>query len=138
MKDILTLARSHIAIAFREKESLFWFLVFPLFLLTVLTLIFSQVGQEEDVHFVSTKVFLRQVSFPVKVVVVKTALNPLTLVCSSETICAEDIIQLYAARFSIETAIEQMKGSLGWCDYQCYTPVAFHRFVNLICFAASW
>jgi len=95
-------------------------------------------GKEKIVHFVSTELFLRQAPFPVKVVVVKTASNPLILVCSSETISAEDIIQLYAARFSIETAIEQMKGSLGWCDYQCYTPIAFHRFVNLICFAASW
>jgi hypothetical protein len=95
-------------------------------------------GKEEAVYFVSTELFLRQVPFPVKVVVVKTASNPLILVCSSVTISAEDIIHLYAARFSIETAIEQMKGSLGWSDYQCYTSIAFHRFVNLICFAASW
>ena len=95
-------------------------------------------GKEEVVHFVSTELFLRKIPFPVKVVVVKTASNPLILVCSSETISPEDIIELYAARFSIETAIEQMKRSLGWCDYQCYTSIAFHRFVNLICFAASW
>lgn len=95
-------------------------------------------GKEEIVHFVSTEIFLRQIPFPVKVVTVKTASYPLILVCSSMTISPEDIIQLYAARFSIETAIEQMKGSLGWCDYQCYTFIAFHRFVNLICFAASW
>lgn len=95
-------------------------------------------GKKELVHFVSAEVFLRQIPFTVKIVVVKTASHPLILVCSSSLISAEDIIQLYAARFCIETAIEQMKGPLGLTDYQCYTYIAFHRFVNLVCFAASW
>lgn len=95
-------------------------------------------GKKGVVHFVTAEVFLRQVALAVKVVVVKTASRPLILVCSSNSISAQDIIQLYAARFSIEMAIEQMKGPLGWEDYQCYTYLAFHRFVNLVCFAASW
>lgn len=95
-------------------------------------------GKKELVHFVCTEVFLREIPSMVKIVVVKTASHPLILVCSSVLISAEDIIQLYAARFSIETAIEQMKGPLGLPDYQCYTHIAFHRFVNLVCFAASW
>jgi ABC-2 type transport system permease protein len=51
MKDVLALAKSHVVTALRERVTLFWFLVFPAFLLTILTLIFGQVGQEENVHF---------------------------------------------------------------------------------------
>ena len=59
-------------------------------------------GKKELVHFVSTEVFLRQILFTVRIVVVKTDSHPLILVCSSNLISAEDIIQLYATRFSIE------------------------------------
>jgi hypothetical protein len=95
-------------------------------------------GKKELVHFVSAEVLLREIPFAVKIVVIKTASHPLIVICSSTDLKAEDIIQLYAARFSIETAIEQMKGPLGFSDYQCYTGISFHRFVNLVCFAATW
>jgi len=95
-------------------------------------------GNKEIVHFVSIKVLLREIPFAVKIVVVKTASHPLILICSSTDLEAQAIIELYAARFSIETAIEQMKGPLGFSDYQCYTNISFHRFVNLVCFAATW
>jgi len=94
-------------------------------------------GKKEVVHSVTTEVFLRQVPLAVKVVVVKTAFLHLILVCSSNSISAQDIIQLYAGRFSIETAIEQIKGLLGWEDYQCNIQLAFHQFVNFVCFAGS-
>ena len=51
MKDILFIARAHIATALRERETLFWFLVFPVFLLTILTLIFGQIGGEGEISF---------------------------------------------------------------------------------------
>jgi len=51
MKDVLQLARTHVVTAFRERVTLFWFLIFPLFLLTILTLIFGQLGQEATIHF---------------------------------------------------------------------------------------
>jgi len=51
MKDILTLARAHVLTAFRERETLFWFLIFPLFLLTILSLIFGRMSDGQDVHF---------------------------------------------------------------------------------------
>ena len=51
MKDILFIARAHIAIAFRERETLFWFLIFPVLLLTILTLIFGQMGNEGEISF---------------------------------------------------------------------------------------
>ena len=51
MKDILFIARAHIATAFRERETLFWFLIFPVLLLTILTLIFGQIGKEGEISF---------------------------------------------------------------------------------------
>lgn len=94
-------------------------------------------GKKEVVHSVTTEVFLRQVSLAVKVITVQRASNPLIPVCSLNSVPAKDNIQLYANGFSIETAIEQIKGPLGWKDYQCDTHLAFYRFVNFVCFAGS-
>ncbi len=51
MKGILLIARSHLTTAFRERITLFWFLVFPMFLLVILTLIFGNMGQEGEINF---------------------------------------------------------------------------------------
>ncbi len=51
MKGIFALARAHVIAGIREKDTLFWFLVFPLFLLTILTLIFGRLGQDPEIHF---------------------------------------------------------------------------------------
>lgn len=51
MKDILFIAGTHIVTAVRERDTLFWFLVFPVFLLTILTLVFGQIGQEGEISF---------------------------------------------------------------------------------------
>lgn len=54
MKDILLIAKGHLATAVRERITLFWFLVFPVFLLTILTLIFGQMGNEGSINFAVT------------------------------------------------------------------------------------
>lgn len=51
MKDILFIAKAHIVTALRERITLFWFLIFPAFLLTILSLIFGQVGNEGEINF---------------------------------------------------------------------------------------
>jgi ABC-2 type transport system permease protein len=51
VKDILWIAWAHIVTAVRERVTLFWFLVFPAFLLTILALIFGNVGQEGEISF---------------------------------------------------------------------------------------
>ncbi len=51
MKAVLRIAWSHIVTAVRERVTLFWFLIFPAFLLTVLALIFSNTGQEGEISF---------------------------------------------------------------------------------------
>lgn len=51
MTGILLVARGHLVTAFRERVTLFWFLIFPLFLLAILTLIFGNMGQEGEINF---------------------------------------------------------------------------------------
>ncbi len=51
MNDVFLLARTYVATAIRERVTLFWFLIFPVFLLVVLALIFGRVGQEGEINF---------------------------------------------------------------------------------------
>ena len=51
MKDVLSLALVHLATAVRERITLFWFLIFPVFMLVILSLIFGQIGQEGEISF---------------------------------------------------------------------------------------
>ena len=51
MSGILRVAFAHVATAVRERHTLFWFLIFPIFLLVVLALIFGNVGQEGEINF---------------------------------------------------------------------------------------
>jgi ABC-2 type transport system permease protein len=51
VKDIFLVARTHLVTAFRERITLFWFLVFPVFLLVLLSLIFGRTGREGEINF---------------------------------------------------------------------------------------
>lgn len=51
MIDILWIARNHLVTAVRERITLFWFLIFPVFLLVILSLVFGQMGQEGQISF---------------------------------------------------------------------------------------
>ena len=51
MNDVLLLARTHILTALRERVTLFWFLIFPVFLLVILSLIFGRIGQQGEITF---------------------------------------------------------------------------------------
>jgi len=51
VKGILRVAQAHLLTALREKITLFWFLIFPLFLLAILTLIFGNMGTEGEISF---------------------------------------------------------------------------------------
>jgi ABC-2 type transport system permease protein len=51
VKQILALARAQIVTSLRERVSLFWFLIFPVFLFIVLNLIFSNIGQQGQMNF---------------------------------------------------------------------------------------
>lgn len=51
VRAVLQLARCSLGTALREKETLFWFVVFPLLLLSVLTLVFGHLGEEGTMNF---------------------------------------------------------------------------------------
>jgi len=51
VKAVFRLARLSFVAALREKETLFWFVLFPLLLLSILTLVFGQLGQEGKMNF---------------------------------------------------------------------------------------
>jgi len=51
LKAILLVAREHLITAFRERVTLFWFIVFPAFLLVILTLIFGNMGKQGQISF---------------------------------------------------------------------------------------
>jgi hypothetical protein len=94
-------------------------------------------GTMRLVEYVSMEVYIRHVAFPIKVVVVKTGGKPLILLSTSTQLRAEDIIELYGARFAIEGCIRDLKSEMGWENYQQTTTSGFYRFVNLTCLAYS-
>jgi ABC-2 type transport system permease protein len=49
--DILLVARNHFLIALRERITLFWFLIFPVFLLVILSFVFGGLGEDREVAF---------------------------------------------------------------------------------------
>ncbi len=51
MTGILLVARTHLFTAFRERITLFWVLIFPIFIFTILALIFGRIGQEGEINF---------------------------------------------------------------------------------------
>ncbi len=51
MKGILALARAHVITSLRERVTLFWFIIFPVFLLVILSLIFGNVGKQGGMNF---------------------------------------------------------------------------------------
>lgn len=99
---------------------------------TVTAHLYGKVG---EVSVVVRDVWLRDVSDKVRVVVVEGVHRPILLACTDLTMSARQILELYAARFSLELAIRDLKGFLGLEDYQSTTTLAFCRFVLLGCVA---
>jgi hypothetical protein len=90
-------------------------------------------GKLQDVSVVVRDVWLRDVTEKVRVVVAEGVTRPVLLVCTDLTMTADQILELYAARFSLELAIRDLKGFCGLGDYQATTTLAFCRFVLLSC-----
>ena len=55
------------------------------------------------------------------------------LLSTDLTLCAKQIIEIYAARFALEIGIRDLKQYFGLGDYQCYKFQAIIRFVHLSC-----
>lgn len=92
-------------------------------------------GKVVEVSVVVRNLWLRDVSEKVRVVVVEGVQRPILLVCTDLSMSASQILELYAARFSLELVIRDLKGSCGLGDYQSTTTLAFCRFVLLSCVA---
>jgi hypothetical protein len=92
-------------------------------------------GKLVEVSVVVQDVWLREVTEKVRVVVVEGVKRPLLLACTDLTMTAQQILELYAARFSLELAIRDLKGFFGLGDYQATSTLAFCRFVLLSCVA---
>ena len=92
-------------------------------------------GKLVEVSVVMREVWLRDVTAKVRVVVVEGVERPFLLACTDLTRTAQQILELYAARVSLELAIRDLKGFFGLGDYQATTTLAFCRFVLLSCVA---
>jgi hypothetical protein len=66
-------------------------------------------------------------------VVIEGITVPVIFVCTDLTLNAAQIRELYAARFSLDIAIQDLKQHVGFGDYQSTT--AIDRFVQLCCTA---
>jgi len=51
VRGVFALARAHLLTALRERVTLFWFIVFPVFLLVILSLIFGNIGKQGGMNF---------------------------------------------------------------------------------------
>lgn len=90
-------------------------------------------GKVISICIVVRDVFIRDVSRKVRVVVIKTKTEPIILLSTDLTLSAKQIIEIYAARFTMEIGIRDLKQYFGIGDYQCYKFQSILRFVNLSC-----
>jgi|TARA_Y100000310_G_C20642572_1_gene794790 hypothetical protein len=94
-------------------------------------------GKHQSIRYVSRVLWLRDVTQKVKVVVIATGATPILLLSTNLTLTAGQIIEIYAARFSLEIAIRELKQKIGFSDYQMTTTLGFLRFAQLCCCALS-
>ena len=92
-------------------------------------------GQQVSVEAVEREVFIRGFQPKVKVVVTKGKKEPIIFLSTDLRLTAAQIIEIYAARFSIELALRDLKQHFGLAHYQCYLGIAIDRFVHLACIA---
>ena len=94
-------------------------------------------GKQCEVQYHVIDLFLRDVNRKVRVVIADGTKRPILLVSTSLDLSPTQILEIYAARFSIEIAIRELKQYFGLGDYQSTTTSAFLRFTQLCCTAAS-
>jgi hypothetical protein len=94
-------------------------------------------GKKVNVTTVVKEIWLRDVKRKVKLVVIKAKKRPILLVTTHLSLTPKQIIEIYAARFTLEIAIRELKQFCGFGDYQATTTVAFLRFTQLCCCALS-
>jgi len=88
-------------------------------------------GKEERVCVGWRAVGLRDITAKVRAVAIATKGTPILLVRTDSTRSPAVMIQLYAARFSLERTRRDLKPYRGVGDYQGQSLLAIHRFVHL-------
>jgi len=88
-------------------------------------------GKKVCVAAVTRNMWLRNIQRKVKVVVVEGIKEPVILISTDMILTAEQIIEIYSSRFSIEIAIRDLKQHFGFGDYQCTITLSILRFVHL-------
>jgi len=92
-------------------------------------------GKDRQVAAVTRDVWMRNIPKKVRVVVIEGIKEPVILVCTDLSLTTAQIIEIYAARFSLEIAIRDLKQHFSFGDYQSTTSIAINRFVQLCCTA---
>lgn len=90
-------------------------------------------GKVHQLSVVVRDVWLRDVAQKVRVVVIKGKTEPIILLSTDLQLSAANIIEIYAARFTMEIGIRDLKQYFGLADYQCYKFQSILRFVHLSC-----
>lgn len=89
-------------------------------------------GKLKVLQIVTREVWIRGLEKQkVKVVAIKTSNKPIILLSTDLALSPEQIIHIYSLRFSLETAIRDLKQSFGFGDYQATNFSAIYRFVGL-------
>ncbi len=61
--------------------------------------------------------------------------EPVIFLSTDLTLTPTQMIEIYAARFSVELAIRDLKQYFDLAHHQCYLGIAIYRFVHLACIA---
>ena len=89
-------------------------------------------GQRVEARGIEVIRTIRGLDKVVKLGVVNTqSSRPLILLSLDIHLTPQEIIERYGARFSIELFLRECKSEMGMSQYQCYTTLAFSRFVQL-------
>lgn len=94
-------------------------------------------GQSQIFQCAVRDLWLRNVENKVRVVAIRAKGRPILLISTDLSLTAQEIIEIYGARFSIEIAIRDLKQHVGFSDYQMTTTLGIVRFVQLCCCALS-
>lgn len=94
-------------------------------------------GEEKIIEAVIKDLWLFNLSHKVRVVVTRINSRVNAFVCTDLSLTAEQILEIYGSRFSIELAIRDMKQHLGLEDYQHQSLLPILRFLHLVAVAYS-
>ncbi len=94
-------------------------------------------GEVKTVQVVVKDLWVLELDRKVRVVITKIGSKATALISTDITLTPAQIIEIYGARFSIETSIRDMKQHLGLGDYQHQSLLPTLRFLHLVAVAYS-